>query len=596
MDSAKFADAVAHFRRGDFSGAQRLCHQLLRRESNNVQVLHLLGAAHMSAGALPQAISVLKRGLIYAPGDAALAGSLGLAHLAAQDFAAAEAQFRTLLDRGQPEAYLNLGNALAAQHREQEAADVLAAMLAKWPHHRDAHYNRGVLLQRLRRFDEAAAAYADVLRIDPAHVDSENNRGIVLESLGRSDEAEACYRRVLELSPNHVHALNNLGKVLRQSGELEVSARSCLRALEIQPDFADAHLNLGSVRAAQGDFDAALRHYRQALECAPDDADAHTSLGMLCLGLGQFETGWRHYQWRPQRRQAEGAGIAFDDALPADITNKRILLVGEQGLGDELFFLRYAAALKARGARLGAFCDSKIAQPLQRTQLFEAIHVHGTALPESDLRLMIGDLPWIMGNSEAVASHWQNLPSPLSLTPLMPRAEAMRTRLAALGPLPYIGLTWRAGTPPQDQHGRVDRALFKQVPVSALRVALAEARGTLIALQRLPQAGEIDQVSAELGRPVHDLSAVNEDIEDMLALLSLLRHYVGVSNTNMHLLAGLGGSAQVLVPHPPEWRWMTAGAASPWFPGFRVYRQAADGDWSQACATLGLDLAQASGG
>jgi hypothetical protein len=89
---------------------------------------------------------------------------------------------------------------------------------------------------------------------------------------------------------------------------------------------------------------------------------------------------------------------------------------------------------------------------------------------------------------------------------------------------------------------------------------------------------------------VHDLSATNDDLERMLALLAVLDEYVGVSNTNMHLRAGIGLTARVLVPHPPEFRWMAAGDRSPWFPGFGVYRQRVDRDWTEALARLAADL------
>jgi hypothetical protein len=97
-------------------------------------------------------------------------------------------------------------------------------------------------------------------------------------------------------------------------------------------------------------------------------------------------------------------------------------------------------------------------------------------------------------------------------------------------------------------------------------------------------------VSSVLQKQAHDFSAANAELEDMLALLALLDEYVGVSNTNMHLAAGLGKRARVLVPYPPEWRWMVEGAASPWFPGFVVYRQSPDKDWTAALARLADDL------
>lgn len=165
----------------------------------------------------------------------------------------------------------------------------------------------------------------------------------------------------------------------------------------------------------------------------------------------------------------------------------------------------------------------------------------------------------------------------------------MTDRLAALGPPPYLGLTWRAGIAPEQQRG-MDWVLHKTVPLESLGHALRNAEGTLIALQRNPEGGEVERLAMLSGRPVHDLTALNEDLEGMLALLAIVDDYIGVSSTNMHLRAGVGRSARVLVPGPPEWRWMVRGEESPWFPGFRTYRQAPDGDWSDALARLAGDL------
>ncbi len=127
---------------------------------------------------------------------------------------------------------------------------------------------------------------------------------------------------------------------------------------------------------------------------------------------------------------------------------------------------------------------------------------------------------------------------------------------------------------------------MKTVPLEALGAALRPIRATWISVQRLPVAGEREALAAALGGPVHDFSAANDDLEEMLALLSLVDDYIGVSNLNAHLRGAVERSMQVLVPHPPEWRWGIEGDRSPWFPGMRVLRQAQDGDWSTALASL----------
>jgi ADP-heptose:LPS heptosyltransferase len=107
----------------------------------------------------------------------------------------------------------------------------------------------------------------------------------------------------------------------------------------------------------------------------------------------------------------------------------------------------------------------------------------------------------------------------------------------------------------------------------------------VFALQRGAEPGELAAARAALGRPIHDLSRAGDDLEDALAIVACVDRHIGVSSTNMHLAALAGATADVLMPFPPEWRWRPEGE-SPWFPGFRVHRQAPDGDWSRALAGL----------
>jgi hypothetical protein len=132
--------------------------------------------------------------------------------------------------------------------------------------------------------------------------------------------------------------------------------------------------------------------------------------------------------------------------------------------------------------------------------------------------------------------------------------------------------------------------LFKETDISLLGSTLSAWPGEVLILQRNPRPDEIESFMRALGRPAHDFSDLNENLEDMLALLSQLDEYVGVSNTNMHLMAGLGKTARVLIPHPPEWRWMTGCNESPWFPGFQQYRENPNKDWNSALPRLTKDL------
>jgi hypothetical protein len=235
-----------------------------------------------------------------------------------------------------------------------------------------------------------------------------------------------------------------------------------------------------------------------------------------------------------------------------------------------LFFLRFAPELVRRGAALAFRGDTRLHGMLARTGLF-ALGLEPDAAPIADLEaLFIGDLPWLLGAGDPA-----NFPDALPLSPLPARVARMRSRLEAAGPAPWIALTWRGGV----ASAGPARTQVKEIGAQRLGEELRDMRATWIGIQRLPASGEFAQFSTALGATVHDFSAVNDDLEDMLALLSIADDYVGVSNANAHLRASLGGTMQVLVPHPPEWRWGAAGPGSAWFGAMRVVRQQPDGRW-----------------
>ena len=247
----------------------------------------------------------------------------------------------------------------------------------------------------------------------------------------------------------------------------------------------------------------------------------------------------------------------------------------EQGLGDELFFLRFCRELNRRGAKIYYRPASAI------HTLCERIDGHDTDSgnpPEEEYS--IADLPYLLNCSDFLPS--------VSISPLEDRLSAMTSHLEKAGPAPYIGVTYRAGIAEPG-------SLYKEAPIDGIASALAGRGGTFINVQRNPIQMELEFLTGRLGDQLKDFTVYSDDLEDMLALVTLLDDYVGVSNTNMHLRAAAAKPARVLVTHPGEYRWMAAGAQSPWFPDFKLYRQNIDGNWQHAFDVLAADLKAAYG-
>jgi tetratricopeptide (TPR) repeat protein len=431
---------------------------------------------------------------------------------------------------------------------------------------------RALQLHQAGRLDEAERLYRDVLGDEPGNAVAIHYLGLAAWARGDRGEAERLMREALARDATVPDFHNNLGLLLRDTHRLDEAIAEYRRAIEIEPRWMDAYSNLGLALEAAGRNEEAVAAYRQALAREPRFAIGHQNLALALLRRGDFREAWPHYRWR---LMAQGLAAAAPDPgaspWPARLEGRTFAVRAEQGLGDAIFFLRFAPEAVRRGARLAFRGDARLHPILARTGLF-AQGLAGEAAPAAPFEgVFAGDLPWLLGIDDAA-----RFPGPLPLQPDPGRVRDWRVKLAALGPGPYVALTWRAGTAAA---GGPSRNLLKELAPAMLGQRLRERRATWISVQRLPGVGERESLAEALGAPVHDASYANGDLEAILALVSVVDDYVGVSNTNTHLRAGTGGPMTVLVPHPPEWRWGLAGDRSPWFPTAIVERQQVNGRW-----------------
>jgi Flp pilus assembly protein TadD len=423
---------------------------------------------------------------------------------------------------------------------------------------------RALAFHQQGRVDDAEKLYRQVIAGHPRHPVATHFLGMVAWHRGDPVTAERLMRESIALDASVPDFHNNLGLLLRDTGRADEALACFERTLEVDPGWLEAYNNRALTLESLGRWDEAVAAYRTALAREPRFAAAQQNLARALLALGEFDEAWKRYRWR---LTAQGHATAVPDEAAArlsrELAGQRFTLLGEQGLGDILFFLRFAPELARRGGAMAFDGDARLNPLLARTGLFEP-------RLEPGRRAFVGDLPWLLQANDPLHH------PPLSLVPDATRVARWREKLREWGPGPYVAFTWRAGTATL---GGPVRQQLKQVAPTVLAQVVKGHPATWISVQREPRAGEHETLEDALAGTVHDASAANADLDEMLALMSLVDDYVGVSNANTHLRAGVGGSMRVLVPHPPEWRWMARGERSPWFPTMAVIRQQPDGRW-----------------
>jgi FkbM family methyltransferase len=368
--------------------------------------------------------------------------------------------------------------------------------------------------------------------------------GTYLVGHGRRTEALAFYQQAAMHSPHHLYCYQNIGLLHRWAKRFDESEAAFKRMMEVNPSFHDGRL----------------------------------SYGMLLLGMGRYKEGWELFESRHQAPEGEVPRMSHNAPYPMwtgqPLEGKAILILREQGYGDEIMFVRFAKDLKARGAlRVVLVCQAPIKTLLQTVPGIDetcSVEDLNNVWPAADFWCYEQSLPHALGVT------LDTLPAAIPYISAQPITRmAWRTRLQNELPAGTlkVGVAWRGSPAHGNDHNRslaslaVLRPLWDAPGVSFVSLQTVDA----VAEARNPP---IDQPLLELGSHLTDFA-------DGAALVAELDLVISVDTAIVHIAGALGVPCWVMVPYiDTDWRWLNDRDDSPWYPvGMRIFRQTSEGAW-----------------
>lgn len=328
----------------------------------------------------------------------------------------------------------------------------------------------------------------------------------------------------------------------------------------------------------------AERSFRRAIALAPDYAEAHYELGCVLLVTGRFRDGWEEYGWRWKMATHSGTSVAFRQPLWGGeaINGRRVLLYDEQGFGDSIQFVRFAGALRERGATVIYGGAEELRPLIEAMPSVDAVLRQGQSIPDHDFRIPAMSMPRVLGIEVDTIPR-----EPPYLQAAAPRSAWWRDRLARAERI-KAGLVW-AGRPthPNDRN--------RSVPLARLGALLDCPGVAWFGLQTGAAAKDIE--ARGLADVVDDLSPLLTDFGETAAAIAHLDLVITVDTAVAHLTGALGKPVWTMLTHAPDWRWLLERTDSPWYPSMRLYRQPRPGDWIAVVDALRRDIeALANGG
>ncbi|MFO0957014.1 MAG: tetratricopeptide repeat protein [Isosphaeraceae bacterium] len=184
------------------------------------------------------------------------------------------------INPGEASTYNDLGLALRALERIDEAIDAHSHAIRLKADLASAHHNLGIALEARQRLDEAVESFREANRLRPSDPAILYSLGLALRSQGRLEEALDAMKRAISLRPDFAKGFQGLGIVLRSLKQYGGAVDAHRQAIRLRPDHYASHLNLANCLRDLGQLDEAIAEFHKAIELKPDDALARLNLGI----------------------------------------------------------------------------------------------------------------------------------------------------------------------------------------------------------------------------------------------------------------------------------------------------------------------------
>ncbi len=466
------------------------------------------------------------------------------------------------------------------------------------------------LAQRLGYLDIAEKLVRKFLSMEPGHLEGANNLACILRDQKRYQEAIDVLSEMIQIEAGEPTLWNTLGTVLSDQGQTRESLPFFDEALRLDPAFAKALYNRANVYQPLGEAERALADLELALKGAEtpyENAMMRMARAMTLMGLGRLKEGFEAYEVRLEPEMPEAMHVVVDAPRwkPAldDARGKRLLVVGEQGIADEMVFgTCLPDVIEAVGPQGKVYIavEARLVDLYQRTFPTAVVGAHRAVRIESRLMRYCPFMEEI-GERDGKADAWIPMASLMALyrtdisafpdrkgylVPDPAKVQRWKTELEALGPGLKVGLHWKSLVL-TGVRARYFSSFERWKPI------LTTPGCVMVNLQCGDVSDDLAAAEAAGVRIWTPPMNLKDDLDDLAALSNALDVVIGpgIAGTN---LAAASGARTWLIQAPDDWRPLNTDHY-PFYPGIRLFATGGFDGWPRVISEIRAALEAEAG-
>lgn len=432
----------------------------------------------------------------------------------------------------------------------------------------------GVALRSVARLAEAQKELIRAIALDQSRADSFTQLAQTYRMAGDGAQAANAFLAAASLRPQDALAWRDAAEALRRADRPHDGLDAARHAASLAPDEPSVANTTALILHRDNQLDAALALCEHARRTTPDDLHLALTHAMLLRTVERYDEGWALYERRlelpefVQRPHHPNSPRWTGDSL----AGRHLLVRAEQGLGDQVQFVRWASLLRAHGAARVTVQTAPALVRLLRTALhLDAVIASDLPAPPHHVHVDLLSLPHLLGSGANMHS---------DLVPYLAPPGTAPAVVQSLGATPErtmrtmrIAVVWGGTAQHADDRSR-SMSLAQLLPVLGRRDVQP------VVLQQGAPRAELDLLDAATRAHFVDVAPSCTDMGDTAHAMARCDVVLTVDTSVAHVAGALGIPAIVMVATPAEWRWGRHRADAIFYPTVRIVRQKQSGDWS----------------
>jgi tetratricopeptide (TPR) repeat protein len=449
----------------------------------------------------------------------------------------------------------------------------------------------GRLAHRMNLMDLAVKFFQIVIDRSPGDFEAINNLASTYREMNALDEAIDLLKVNLGIYPDQALLWNTLGTIVNTNGDIDTAMIFYEEALRHDPKLYQAYSNRALGALQQGRVDDALRDADFAAHKLDDPiyrANAELGGAHICLAGGRIAEGWKRYLNRTIDGTTEKINTVINRprwTRGTPLKGKNILVVGEQGLGDEVMF---STALPDLVRELGSEAllslgvENRLAPLFKKAFPKAKVYGHRTVRHETQVYRVFPDMPAEHGIDE-----WMFMGELMGLyrttleaypkeghifSPDPERVAYWKSELAKLGPAPKVGLLWKSLI----KHSARNRyySPFEQWE------PILRTEGLIFVNLQYGDVSEEMAAAEAAGLKIWNPPGIDlkNDLDDLSALCQAVDVILGPSNATSNIAAAAGTPIWILMA-PYTWTALGQERDYRWYPKARMFMTQSLMDW-----------------